>query len=94
MSRAPKVCKDEVENFFKDRGHEVPLELWTTEDKNNNGIISFDEFTGPKGLTEANPAKQVAGAQHFLRPTKWHSSHYLALNSALWSVGIVFGRRA
>ncbi len=51
----------EVEKFFKDRGQEVPLELWTTEDKNNDGIISFDEFTGPKGLDEANPVKQVAG---------------------------------
>ena len=55
MSRAPKVCKDEVENFFKDRGHEVPLELWTTEDKNDATFI---------------------------------------LTSALWSVGIVLGRRA
>tara|TARA_B110000008_G_scaffold7792_1_gene7600 strand:+ start:327 stop:575 length:249 start_codon:yes stop_codon:yes gene_type:complete len=73
MSRAPKVCKDEVENFFKDRGHEVPLELWTTEDKNDDGIISFDEFTGPKGLDEANPVKQVASddaAQYFFTPNK------------------------
>ncbi len=53
----------EVENFFKGRGQDVPLELWNSEDKNNDGTISFDEFTGPKGLDEGNvePVKQFAG---------------------------------
>lgn len=31
----------------------VPDELWEAEDKNKDGVIDWDEFSGPKG--EVNP---------------------------------------
>jgi Ca2+-binding EF-hand superfamily protein len=40
----------EVEEFFVSRGATTPDTLWKVEDKNENGIISWDEFTGPKGV--------------------------------------------
>jgi hypothetical protein len=38
-------------------GQPVPAELWEHEDKNGDGKVSWDEFSGPKG-TEAPSAKE------------------------------------
>lgn len=54
----------EVEEFFVSRGTTTPDTLWKVEDKNDDGIISWDEFTGPKGVastaSKAN-SKRVTG---------------------------------
>ena len=45
-----KLTKDEVSAFFKSMNKdEVPPELWEAEDKNSDGVISWEEFSGPKG---------------------------------------------
>lgn len=41
--------KDEIEKYFKDNGYDVPAELWEREDTNKDGVISWEEFSGPKG---------------------------------------------
>jgi FK506-binding protein 14 len=46
---------DEIALYFKSKGMEVPEGLWPSEDKDGDGIISWDEFTGPKG--DQDPAK-------------------------------------
>jgi len=49
-----KLDKDEVTAYFKSMGQDsVPDELWEAEDKNKDGVIDWDEFSGPKG--EVNP---------------------------------------
>lgn len=42
----------EVDEFFDSRGSKTPADLWKVEDKNGDGVIDWDEFTGPKGETE------------------------------------------
>ena len=43
--------------FFKKQGRdERPEGLWEKEDKNEDGVISWEEFSGPKGKT-APPLK-------------------------------------
>ena len=44
----------EVDEFFDSRGSKTPAELWKVEDKNGDGVIDWDEFTGPKGETGEN----------------------------------------
>ena len=44
-----ELSKEEIEAYFKKMGQEVPAELWTQEDKNGDGVISWEEFSGPKG---------------------------------------------
>ena len=49
-----KLDRDEVTAYFKSMGQDsVPDELWEAEDKNKDGVIDWDEFSGPKG--EVNP---------------------------------------
>ena len=43
-----KLDKDEVDFFFKEQGTTTPDGLWESEDKDKDGYISWDEFTGPK----------------------------------------------
>ena len=41
---------DEVKNYFKYHLEiEMPEDLFKKEDKNANGLIEWDEFSGPKG---------------------------------------------
>jgi len=49
--------REEVEEFFVSRGSKTPEQLWKVEDKNNDGIISWDEFTGPKGVVGDSASK-------------------------------------
>ena len=49
-----KLSADEVGTYFKNMGQDtVPDELWDREDKDKDGFISWEEFSGPKGA--ANP---------------------------------------
>jgi len=41
--------KSEIEAYFQQMGREVPDALWEQEDKDKDGKISWDEFSGPKG---------------------------------------------
>jgi len=44
------LTKEEVEAYFKDVvGRDIPEGLWEGEDKDGDGIISWEEFSGPKG---------------------------------------------
>ncbi|CAE7528443.1 FKBP3 [Symbiodinium microadriaticum] len=48
-----KLSKDEVLAFFVSQGkNELPPGLWESEDKNKDGFLSWDEFSGPKGTKE------------------------------------------
>jgi hypothetical protein len=40
---------EEIEAFFGQQGRPVPDGLWENEDKNGDGSISWEEFSGPKG---------------------------------------------
>jgi hypothetical protein len=41
--------KAEIEAFFALQDKPVPDGIWESEDKNSDGQISWDEFSGPKG---------------------------------------------
>jgi len=44
------LSKEEVAAYFADVvGREMPDGLWESEDKDGDGVISWDEFSGPKG---------------------------------------------
>lgn len=47
-----KITPAELAAWFKKDGEDVPEGLWETEDKDEDGVISFEEFGGPKGLPE------------------------------------------
>tara|TARA_B110001452_G_scaffold123727_1_gene102610 strand:- start:73 stop:690 length:618 start_codon:yes stop_codon:yes gene_type:complete len=45
-----ELSSEEVEAFFREqREGDVPAELWDKEDTDSDGVISWEEFTGPKG---------------------------------------------
>ena len=45
-----RLTQDEVLAFFKSQGaEELPSGLWEAEDKDKDGFISWEEFSGPKG---------------------------------------------
>eukprot|EP00930_Biecheleria_cincta_P044531 TRINITY_DN3063_c0_g1_i1.p1 TRINITY_DN3063_c0_g1~~TRINITY_DN3063_c0_g1_i1.p1 ORF type:complete len:180 (-),score=46.59 TRINITY_DN3063_c0_g1_i1:179-718(-) len=45
-----KLTKDEVLAYFKKEGQdEIPEGLWNDEDKDGDGVITWEEFSGPKG---------------------------------------------
>merc|ERR1712032_1492686 len=43
---------EELTAYFKKHGRELPDDLMTHEDKNEDGKVSWDEFSGPKGDTD------------------------------------------
>merc|ERR1712205_112787 len=49
-----KLTKEEVTAWFKKEqgADELPPDLWKSEDKNGDGVVSWDEFSGPKGDKE------------------------------------------
>jgi hypothetical protein len=51
--------KTEIEAFFAEQGQPVPDGLWKGEDKNSDGQISWEEFSGPKG--DAPPSAASSG---------------------------------
>merc|ERR1739846_233793 len=44
-----KLSGTEIEAFFGQQGRPVPDGLWEAEDKDGDGFISWEEFSGPKG---------------------------------------------
>jgi FK506-binding protein 14 len=44
-----ELSKEEIEAYFEKMGAPVPDALWETEDKDGDGVISWEEFSGPKG---------------------------------------------
>ena len=45
-----KISKKEAKRYFEGLGQQINLNsLWSDEDKNDDGYISWEEFTGPKG---------------------------------------------
>uniref|UniRef100_A0A7R9W2S5 peptidylprolyl isomerase n=1 Tax=Pseudictyota dubia TaxID=2749911 RepID=A0A7R9W2S5_9STRA len=48
-----KLTKEEVAGWFKEKqGRDMPDELWGNEDKDEDGFITWDEFSGPKGTRD------------------------------------------
>lgn len=48
------LTKDEYKDYFKKigGGADLPDELFNKEDYDGDGVISWDEFSGPKGSAE------------------------------------------
>jgi len=45
-----KLTKEEVANWFQtNHGQDLPEELYEREDKDGNGLVDWEEFSGPKG---------------------------------------------
>lgn len=50
-----RLTKEEVlAHFVKQGMQELPGELWSSEDKDQDDFISWEEFTGPKGTAPPN----------------------------------------
>lgn len=50
-----KVTYEEMEAWFKKDNEEVPPGLWDTEDKDGDGVVTWEEFGGPKGEPAGDP---------------------------------------
>jgi len=45
-----KLQADEIKKWFKEKqGADMPAELMSQEDKDKDGAVSWEEFSGPKG---------------------------------------------
>jgi len=56
-----RIDKDEIDRYFKDQGEETPEGLFESDDKDGDGFISFDEFSGPKD--DFNPVQGTLPAE-------------------------------
>eukprot|EP00581_Thalassiosira_minuscula_P003826 CAMPEP_0183744026 /NCGR_PEP_ID=MMETSP0737-20130205/65519_1 /TAXON_ID=385413 /ORGANISM="Thalassiosira miniscula, Strain CCMP1093" /LENGTH=368 /DNA_ID=CAMNT_0025979661 /DNA_START=159 /DNA_END=1265 /DNA_ORIENTATION=- len=53
-----KISKKEAKSYFEGKGQAIDIKaLWKAEDKDGDGYISWEEFSGPKG-SEPPPKKQ------------------------------------
>ncbi|KAL9191109.1 hypothetical protein ACHAXT_000815 [Thalassiosira profunda] len=53
-----EISREEAEEYFEKQGQAINLDnLWKDEDKDGDGFISWQEFSGPKG-SEGPPPKQ------------------------------------
>lgn len=44
------LTKEEIAAWWlENNGGDLPADLWDTEDKNKDGVVDWDEFSGPKG---------------------------------------------
>ena len=51
--RDGRLTQEEVLAFFVSQGaEELPAGLWEAEDKDKDGFVSWEEFSGPKGQKE------------------------------------------
>lgn len=50
-----KLSEEEIRAFFKEQGQEMPKDVMEQEDKDNDGFVSWSEFSGPKGEPEHAP---------------------------------------
>ncbi|MDA7838855.1 FKBP-type peptidyl-prolyl cis-trans isomerase [bacterium] len=53
------LSRKEVNDFFDSKGQATPGTLWRVEDKNRDGVISWKEFTGPKGKNKKDKKKEL-----------------------------------
>lgn len=53
-----ELTAEEIEAFFKKQGAPMPEGLMKDEDKNGDGVVSWDEFGGPKGTTNPKEDKK------------------------------------
>jgi hypothetical protein len=49
-----KLSKEEIEAYFSGQGREMPHRFMEEEDKDGDGFVSWDEFSGPKGSAPAD----------------------------------------
>ena len=58
-----ELSEFEVSEYYRNHhtSGTVPGGFWQHEDKDNNTIISFEEFSGPKGLTAADDPLHLSG---------------------------------
>ena len=56
--RSGSISQAELEGYFIDAGQTAPEDLFNKEDRDGNGEISFDEFSGPKGEDNASGQPQ------------------------------------
>ena len=47
-----RLTKDELTTYYASINGKVPAALWKHEDKDGDGVITWDEFSGPKGHDE------------------------------------------
>lgn len=45
-----QITQEEMQAWFSEQGAEIPEGLWETEDKDGDGVVTFEEFGGPKGV--------------------------------------------
>jgi len=63
-----KLDREEVSAYFTKMGSEMPEDLWDSEDSDKDGVISWEEFTGPKG--EPGPDEGVEEVEAIEKETK------------------------
>lgn len=58
------ITREEMQAWFAEQGAEVPEGLWETEDKDGDGIITFEEFGGPKGIPQDQEDESLPEEEH------------------------------
>ena len=58
------ITPEEMQAWFAEQSAEIPEGLWETEDKDGDGIITFDEFGGPKGLPQDIEDESMPEEEH------------------------------
>jgi len=63
-----KLSKEEILTYYR-ATLEMPDDFWKNEDKNKDGVISWDEFSGPKGKAPPTVVITTAGAKSVSKGT-------------------------
>eukprot|EP00750_Incisomonas_marina_P016936 INCI19667.1.p1 GENE.INCI19667.1~~INCI19667.1.p1 ORF type:complete len:211 (+),score=33.93 INCI19667.1:90-722(+) len=60
------ISRDEFDTFFALENKQAPPNLWEGDDRNFDGMLSFEEFSGPKGNNAGSvqPRPQTGAAVH------------------------------
>lgn len=78
-----KISNDEAKEYFGKLSHPINLEaLWSDEDKDGDGYISWEEFTGPKGNegpATKRPQKQERQQQQKVKQQSEQSNEMAAI---------------
>jgi FK506-binding protein 14 len=53
------LSKEEIEEFFSSQGAPMPEGLMEDEDKDKDGFVSWEEFSGPKGVTPPDAKSEL-----------------------------------
>ena len=54
-----KLSVEEVSAYFESQGASLPDGLMEGEDKDKDGFISWEEFSGPKGKEAPSPKDEL-----------------------------------